>query len=84
LWLASRIKTKTHDCCQPWVLVKLLRSTSANGVAGYNDDDNDCLCDVFQHCKNTLQKRPAPVKFFCALIGGKNPLKLASRFSTRL
>jgi hypothetical protein len=40
LWLASRIKTKTHDCCQPWVLVKFLDSTSANGVGDYNDDDS--------------------------------------------
>jgi hypothetical protein len=33
-------QTKTHSRCQPWVLVKLLRSTSANGVGDYNDDDN--------------------------------------------
>jgi hypothetical protein len=23
LWLVARIKHKTHDCCQPWVLVKV-------------------------------------------------------------
>jgi hypothetical protein len=43
LWLASRIKTKTHDCCQPWVLVKFSFSTSTNGVADYNDGQNDNL-----------------------------------------
>jgi hypothetical protein len=40
---ASRIKTKTHDCCQPWVLVKISFSTSTNGVADYNDGQNDNL-----------------------------------------
>jgi hypothetical protein len=43
LWLTSRIKTKTHDCCQPWVLVKFSFSTRANGVADYNDGQNDNL-----------------------------------------
>ena len=42
-------ETKTHDCCQPWVFVKLLRSTNANGIAGYDDYQNDSLQDVFQH-----------------------------------
>ena len=46
----ARVKQKTHGRCQPWVLVKLLRSTSANGVASYDDYQNDSLWDVFQHC----------------------------------
>jgi hypothetical protein len=32
-------------------LVKFLRSTSASGFAGYDDYQNDSLCDVFQHCQ---------------------------------
>lgn len=40
LWPVARIKPKTHDRFQPWVLVKTgLRSTSANGVVRYNDDN---------------------------------------------
>jgi len=38
LWPTARIERKTHDRFQPWVLVKTwLRSTSANGVVGYDD-----------------------------------------------
>jgi hypothetical protein len=44
LWPVARIKQKTHDRFQPWVLVKTwFSSTSANGVAGYNDDHIDNL-----------------------------------------
>jgi len=39
---------------QPWVLVKLYHSTSANGVANYDDDQCDDLCGVFQHCGFSL------------------------------
>jgi hypothetical protein len=38
---------KTHDRCQPWVLVKSLRSTSADGIAGYDDYPHDSLDDAF-------------------------------------
>jgi len=37
-WLAARGDEKTHDCCQPWVLVEIrLRPTSSPGVAYYDD-----------------------------------------------
>jgi hypothetical protein len=45
-WLrpVARIERKTHDRFQPWVLVKTwLRSTSANGVGDYDDDQNNRL-----------------------------------------
>jgi hypothetical protein len=36
-----------------------LRSTSADGVANYDDYQNDSLLDVFQHCGRSLvQIRP--------------------------
>jgi hypothetical protein len=38
--------------------VKSFRSTSANGIAGYDDYQNDSLCDVFQHCSINLMKFP--------------------------
>jgi hypothetical protein len=44
---------------QPWVLVKLCHSTSANGVANYNDDQCDNLYDVFQHYGFNLMEFPA-------------------------
>jgi hypothetical protein len=58
---------------QPWVLVKLYHSTSANGVANYDDDQCDDLYGVFQHCVFNLMEFPAqssPVfsqfqHFFC-------------------
>jgi hypothetical protein len=44
LWPVARIKRKTHDRFQPWVLVKVwLDSTSANGVGNYDDDQTDNL-----------------------------------------
>jgi hypothetical protein len=36
-------ETKTHDRCQPWVFVKVSRSTNASGIAGYDDYQNGCL-----------------------------------------
>jgi hypothetical protein len=39
--------------------VKALRSTSANGIAGYDDYQNDSLSDVVQHCGYNLTKTPA-------------------------
>jgi hypothetical protein len=43
-WPVARIKQKTHDRFQPWVLVKVwLCSTSANGVGNYDDDQTDNL-----------------------------------------
>jgi hypothetical protein len=41
--LTARIKAKTRVCFQPRVLVKIVRSTSPNGVANYGDDQNDNL-----------------------------------------
>jgi len=40
---APRVKLKTHGCCQPWVFVKSLRSTSTNGGVSYDDDQIDSL-----------------------------------------
>ena len=39
LWPVARVKRKTHDRFQPWVLVEIyrLRTTSTNGVAYYYD-----------------------------------------------
>jgi len=63
-WPVARVKQKTHDCCQPWVLVKVwLCSTSANGVANY-DDQTDNLWNVFQHYVFSLQE----------LSGGSSPV----------
>jgi len=43
-WPVARIKSKTHDRCQPWVPVKTwLRLTSANGVVDYDGDHIDNL-----------------------------------------
>jgi len=39
--------------------VKLLRLTSAIGVAYYDDQQIGSLYDVFQHCGNSLGKSPA-------------------------
>jgi hypothetical protein len=51
-------ETKTHDRCQPWVFVKVSRSTNADGIAGYDDHQNDSLRDVDQHCgSNVIQIR---------------------------
>ena len=36
-------ETKTHDRCQPWVFVKVSRSTNASGIAGYDDYQKDRL-----------------------------------------
>ena len=41
---------------QPWVLVKFCHSTSANGVANYDDDQSDNLCGVFQHYGFSLNR----------------------------
>jgi hypothetical protein len=35
--------TKNPRRCQPWVLVKFSRSTSANGMVGYDQYQNDSL-----------------------------------------
>jgi hypothetical protein len=59
LWRRGQGMQKTHSRCQPWVFVKSLRSTSANGIAGYDDYQNDSLDDVFQHCGIILIKLPA-------------------------
>jgi hypothetical protein len=57
-------ETKTHDRCQPWVFVKLLRSTSANGIAGYDDYQNDSLRGAYQHCGGNVNQICDAVKPF--------------------
>ena len=54
-----RLNKKPTAVLQPWVLVKLCHSTSANGVANYNDDQCDNLYDVFQHYGFNLMEFPA-------------------------
>jgi len=41
---------------------QIIRSTSTDGVADYDDLQDDSLRDVFQHCGLTLKKTPRPVK----------------------
>ena len=43
--------------------VKVLRSTSASGVANYDDYQTNGLTDVFQHCGGKFSQFPCPVKF---------------------
>ena len=66
LLVAARPRVTKNPQPLPAVgFVKLLRSTSAAGVANYDDYQNDSLTDVFQHCGHNLLSVPCPVKFEC-------------------